>query len=395
MGRPKKSIKQKEPVRLRSRKLSDGKQSLYLDIYFKGQRSYQNLSLYLLPETSLLAKSHNAETLEKAEAIRKEKILELTNKAAGIRDRSHKSHIPYIEWLKVYEQYLADKGSTGGVKWIRKVQNDVEAYDPQTLLCDIDKDYIMGYLKHLRERKAHTGKERNLAPRTIALHMSYIRSSLSYAVQQDVLHANPYRGISTEDLRQKETRREYLTIDEVKTLINAPCEREDFKQAFLFACFCGFRLSDVMALRWQDISCDGGKWRAGIRQTKTKQLVYVPLGQMAQKFMPERDTEHPESQVFPKLRLDSNSIIPRWAKSAGIKKHVSFHTSRHTFATMLLTTGTDIYTTGHLLGHADIRKTLIYAKIVNAKKLAAVNSIDEAFEIQQTNLNNNETNEEK
>ena len=75
-----------------------------------------------------------------------------------------------------------------------------------------------------------------------------------------------------------------------------------------------------------------------------------------------------------------NKLLKTWAQKAGISKHISFCTARHTFATMMLTLGADIYTTSQLLGHTDIRTTQIYAKIVNRKKDEAINLVNGLFE---------------
>ena len=73
-------------------------------------------------------------------------------------------------------------------------------------------------------------------------------------------------------------------------------------------------------------------------------------------------------------------VVKKWAKDAGIAKNVNFHTSRHTFATMLLTLGADIYTVSKLLGHTNVKTTQIYAKIVNKKKDDAVSLVDNIFD---------------
>lgn len=72
-------------------------------------------------------------------------------------------------------------------------------------------------------------------------------------------------------------------------------------------------------------------------------------------------------------------MLKVWAKDAGVTKHISFHTSRHSFATMMLTLGADLYTTSKLLGHSNVKTTQIYAKIVDSKKVEAVNLLDKAF----------------
>ncbi len=79
------------------------------------------------------------------------------------------------------------------------------------------------------------------------------------------------------------------------------------------------------------------------------------------------------------LRQRTNAHIKEWAKKAGIEKNLSFHTSRHTFATMMLTLGVDLYTVSKLLGHSNVKTTQIYAKIVDSKKVKAVHLLDNVF----------------
>ena len=70
-----------------------------------------------------------------------------------------------------------------------------------------------------------------------------------------------------------------------------------------------------------------------------------------------------------------NNILQKWAKAAGVTKHISFHVARHTHATMMLTLGADLYTVSKLLGHKNIATTQIYAKIVDKKKEEAISLI--------------------
>ena len=67
-----------------------------------------------------------------------------------------------------------------------------------------------------------------------------------------------------------------------------------------------------------------------------------------------------------------NKILLAWVKDAGIKKHISFHCSRHTFAVMMLDLGVDIYTVSKMLGHKDIKTTQIYAELLDKRKQEAV-----------------------
>jgi len=144
----------------------------------------------------------------------------------------------------------------------------------------------------------------------------------------------------------------------------------------LFSCFCGIRAIDLEQLRWKYIFQDQGQWRLGIVQQKTGEVLYSPLSQQAVKWLPERGED--DALVFPKVsdRLKLGDYLKIWMAAAGIKKKITFHCARHTFATMMLTIGADIYTTSKLMGHTSVRSTQIYAKIVDEAKDKAVNLAD-------------------
>ena len=147
------------------------------------------------------------------------------------------------------------------------------------------------------------------------------------------------------------------------------------------SCFCGLRFSDIKGLKWESIFCDSGQYRLQVVMQKTKAPIYLPLSSEALKWLPMRNGKGADEKVF---SLPSNArvndLIKPWAEAAGITKHFTFHTARHTFATMMLTLGADLYTTSKLLGHTDVRMTQVYAKIVNKKKDEAVNLVNGLFD---------------
>lgn len=114
---------------------------------------------------------------------------------------------------------------------------------------------------------------------------------------------------------------------------------------------------------------------------KTKEPIYLPLSPEALRWMPERGEKTSEDAVFDlSSTTHINILLKPWAKEAGIDKRFSFHTARHTFATMMLTLGADLYTTSKLLGHTDVKMTQVYAKIINRKKDEAVNLVNGLFD---------------
>lgn len=111
MPRVKKPTKVKEPVRLRTKKLADGSQSLYLDIYRFGKRTYEYLKLYLIPETDNNARRQNQATMNAANAIKSKRIIELTNGEAGIET---KERVYLLDWMNTYKENQAKRGKKHG-----------------------------------------------------------------------------------------------------------------------------------------------------------------------------------------------------------------------------------------------------------------------------------------
>lgn len=379
MGRAKKVIKAKEPVRLRFNKLKNGNSSIYLDIYHNGKRSYEFLKLYLIPETDITAKIQNENTLVQANAIKAERILDLTNQIAGITDKSYKAKIPFIEWMNIYYKYVETHAAKSTLRWVKLVIKELEKYNAKVSLGEVDREYINGFMNYLLQKKSRNGKDEPLNKKTVFVYLSYVRSSLNYAVKENILHSNPFVGVKENSLGKTESKREYLTVDEVKRLIATPCKKEILKRAFLFSCFCGLRISDVKALCWKHIRKSAERWQVEIQQYKTKKILYLPLNLNARKWLPEQGNALPDAPVFPSIGSNHVGALSEWAKKADITKEVCFHTSRHTFATLALTAGIDIYTTSQLLGHTTVYHTQIYAKIINSKKNQAISLLDSAF----------------
>ena len=135
------------------------------------------------------------------------------------------------------------------------------------------------------------------------------------------------------------------------------------KQAFLFSCLCGLRVSDIRKLKWNDLQKSGERIRIEIKMQKTKEPLYLPISDEALKWLPQQNEAKGDDLIFPLTHEGTiNKILQKWAKDAGIIKHISFHVSRHTHATMMLTLGADLYTVSKLLGHKNIATT--YGSVV-------------------------------
>ena len=372
----KEELRIKEPIKLRVKHLANGNKSIYLDMYMK--RKYEFLKLYIIPEYNKSDRVRNSETLKLANAIKAQRIIELQNQSHGFKINKT-SHIKLTDYI----QSVAEKKSENEVRKtvLHAVVYHLRRYNPNDIqLSRIDKDYILGFLDYLKTAKqTHTKKEKLLHVNTQVYYYKMLRYCLNYAVSEELISANPMNKIKNEEKPHKHrTEREYLTIDELRKLAQTPFYNGLLKKAFLFSCFCGLRHSDIIALTWGDIEMDDdGNSRLYIIQKKTKEAISLPLSQEAIKQLPKREDAKEDDIIFKKLITlgRTNEILPKWAEQAGIKKHITFHTARHTHATMLLTLRVDLYTVSKLLGHTNIQTTQIYAKLVDESKKKAIDLI--------------------
>jgi integrase len=197
-------------------------------------------------------------------------------------------------------------------------------------------------------------------------------------VEDEIIAINPFSQIKSEE-RPKQNERKvcYLTIEEVRKLIDTPSFYTDITNGFLFSCFTGLRFSDVKGLTWGKIRKDNnGKTFLHFTQQKTQKWENLPISNEAIKFLPERGDAKDSDPVYNLSSNGYNSVIKTWVKAAGIDKNVSFHVARHTNATLLLSLEVPIETVSKLLGHADIKTTQIYAKEKKKSKRDAVDKLD-------------------
>lgn len=376
----KRNSKSKEPVRIRFKKLANGSVSVYLAINVNGRRTYDYLKLYLVPETDQTAKLQNRQTMEAVYAIKAQRILQITNGAAGIK-KDLRNKMRLVDWLKIYQDRQVNKGKRGAKRWVRTMIFVIEGYDggKDATLADIDHQWLTDFMIYLMNDYV-TYKKTKLTNGTVDNYLRCLKAAFNVAVEEGIMPTNPMLALDRSHLKGTTYEREFLSVEEVKKLIDTPCRRPDIKGAFLFSCFCGLRISDVRSLQWKHVVTAGEKMYLKITQFKTRRPLSIPLSRQALRWMPERGGAGEDEYIFPPLSKNM-TVLDDWAKEAGINKHITFHVSRHTFATMELTMGADIYTTSKLLGHTSVATTQIYAKVINSKKEEAVSLLDSAFEL--------------
>lgn len=389
MAKTKKQVKAKEPVRIRFKELANGNKSVYLDTYRDGKRSYEFLKLYLVPEkgdNAAIIKAQNEEVMKSANAIKAQRIIELANDDAGIKNTSARSKMLLSAWIEEYKKIAAHthRGSqyvvsVGGMA--KRLMAYAGTKSVALQMRQVDVDFCKGFILYLKDHGVKRSGEK-LSATTVYHQYHIFKDMLVEAVAADVLSSNPFDRIKHNDLpKRPEVQKDYLTADEVKLLMsNDDIRFPSVKAAFLFSCFTGLRISDVRALTWANIKKDGDCYRLSLLMVKTGDLIENRISDIALRWLPERGEASSSDRVFDLPTTSWLDIqLARWGNNAGVGKHITFHTARHTYATLALTGGADLYTVSKLLGHRTIATTTIYAKIIDKRKDEAADLVTNMF----------------
>ena len=364
----------KEPIKIRTKKLKGGNQSIYLDIYRNGQRQYKFLNLYIVVEKDETDKEKNKQTLELANKIKSKMILESDNLEHGFSEYGEKQKSNVIKYLKELSKKKKEENKMSDYYSLNGMTNYLEKYKGKNVTFkNLTKEYIKGFIDYLKTTTLSAGSQ--------SAYITMLKGAISKAEKDDYINKNPIKKLDKKEIpRQPESNREYLTIEEIKKLVNTECIKEVVKQAFLFICFSGFRYSDVIKLKWGDIQNDNeNKKVIKFIQKKTNKIEHLQISDEALKYLPEQIGNDDERIFNLSQNGYMNQTLSGWALSAGIKKHVTFHVGRHTNATLLLSLGVSIETVSKILGHKEIKTTQIYAKIIDKNKRDAVSKLDLAM----------------
>ncbi|MFY0673965.1 MAG: site-specific integrase [Bacteroidia bacterium] len=358
-------------VTLRQRN-QGGKTSLYLDYYGNGKRKREHLKLYLEPNPKTKQqRDENKRLLELAEAIRAKRLIEIQNGIHGFLD-SEKQKASLMEYIeKLTNDRSRSLGNYGNWKSMLKHLRIYAERDVS--FAEVTKAFVQGfkdYLDDVAEKKDGNPLSQN----TKHSYLNKFKAALKQAVADEIIIRNP--GEHVKPFAEEESHREFLSLEELQSMIETECDNEILKTTFIFSCLTGLRWSDIYNLTWSQVEhseAQGNYIR--FRQKKTKGSETLPISETAFSLMGER--QDVEDKVFKGMRYSSawNEQLKQWAKAAGITKHVTFHVGRHTCATLLISEGEDIFTVQKILGHSTIKNTQVYAKIVDARKKAAVNKI--------------------
>ena len=372
-------------VKLREKAISGNRQSLYLDFYpaiphpETGEPTRREfLGLYLFDKAkNPIDKQHNKETLQLAEQIRQKRENHLNKpeiytgyelEQKRIKERGEQNFVAYFKTL-------ADKRKASNHdNWV-SAYNYIETFTNGNLkFADLNEKFCNEFKEYLLTTKSNKSSKTTLAQNSAVSYFNKLKATLKQAYKDGYLTTDLNAKI--EPIKQAETRRNFLTIEELNSLVKTECNNPLLKRAALFSALTGLRFSDIKNLVWGELEyIEGNGYFIQFKQQKTKGVEMMPISEQAYSLLGER--KEPTDKVFEGLTYSAyeNKHLYQWIGAAGITKDITFHCFRHTFATLQLSKGTDIYTVSKMLGHRELKTTQIYAKIIDQTKREAADKI--------------------
>jgi integrase len=372
-------------VKLRQKAISGKRKSLYLDFYPPIPHSQtgaltrrQFLGLYIQAKAiSPIEKQSNKDVLQLAEQIRSKREIELSKpeiymeferEQLKLKEKGELNFVTYFKGLADKRQDSNHDNWVSAYKYLNQFTGGILRF------ADLDEKFCNEFKEHLLTTKSNKSEKVILSQNSAVSYFNKFKAALKQAHKDGYLQNDLNSRV--EPIKQAEVKRSFLTIEELNALVKTECVNPLLKRAALFSALTGLRFSDIEKLLWSEIEyISGNGYFIQFKQQKTKGVEVLPISEQAYNLLGER--KDPEMRVFEGLNYSaySNKHLSKWIGLAGITKDITFHCFRHTYATLQLSGGTDIYTVSKMLGHRELKTTQIYAKIIDKTKRDATDKI--------------------
>ena len=301
-------------------------------------------------------------------ARKKSKGITLGEFIRSYADERHK------EGEKIYE------GRCGSVRSMLKHLETFGGSDIPLKKVDVEtvKQFI-DYLRSAHDLHKNMKAPGKLSDSTIHLKVNILKSVLREAVRQGLLDQNPFDRLPLSyRVKAQYKERTALTQEELIKLSETPCNTPELKEAFLLSCITGLRKSDILSLSINDIEKCDDTYYIYKKMKKTQRWLRLPLPEEAHHILSKLHAKNGNTPYF-FAHLSPHHLgehLEVWLEDCHIPdKHITFHSGRHTCATLLLTQGTDLYTIMRYLGHQNINTTQRYTHITDQQLCIATHQI--------------------
>ncbi len=349
-------------IKVREVKLMNNQVSVMLDIHSKGKR-YQKVSgiRYALNPRNAVERQDKK---EKKEALKK-MVAKLELDAIYKDNFLEKDYQLDKKFFEYAQEFIERKAPHSETRAYTAVINKLELFtgNKKLLCCEIDEDFLFDFRDFL------DGELNGVTPYN---YFKKLRRIIKEATVSKYFKVNPAENII--NYKGKSIEKETLTTEEIWLLTETECGNEEVKNAFLFCCLTGLRFCDVIRLKWGNI-------RNGILdivQKKTKERLTIKLHRDAILLMGKPLKTYDYIFDLP-THTGCLKHLKKWVNDAGINKNITWHCSRHSFATALILKNEHITTVSKLLGHKSLSETETYVRVAEMTKLNAIENLPSIF----------------
>lgn len=373
-------------------KNKDDEQAVILQVYIKGKRIVLPTGvlvqeIYWDDEHRLIRSKHDKAKdynliIEQARALVNDIMIkyrlqnrDITPDLLRSEYKNPSKYLSFVEWMRseIKDRKGMISASTSIMHY--SILNCLEKFQKEILFSEVDIRFLERFEKHLKLQ------EKNRVD-TISKKMRCLRLYLNRAKRNNIIKTNPFDQFK---IKKGKGRIIYLEEAELKQMIGlygrelAPRNMKKVLRYFLFSCITGLRLGDVKRLRHENIINNTIIIVPHKKINTDHETVTIPLCEAAKRIILE-DPYRVKGIIF---NCYSDPVTNRYLKDIGkllkIQKLITFHTSRHTFATLFLEKTNDLASLQKLMGHASINQTMVYAHVSETKKREQIKIFDQIF----------------
>ena len=355
-------------VKLRTQE-QKGRVYLYTDIFYgyvidkdgkkKPKRKRKSLELsYPVNCTNPFDRKQKKEAIRLADL----KVLKLETEFHSDKAGLGKSYMSETNFFEFFENHLNNtKMSLNNRNGYENVISKLTAYKGSYILINqIDYDYCRGFGQFLVNGVKKDGNP--LSSSTIDSYYKKLTIICKELVSQGILKKNPATAVKLPKVTHK--RKEVLSKEEIKLLMDVDCKIKVLKQYFIFSIFTGIDNATCQELRWKNYVVEDGIHKLKFTRTKTNHSYGFPLSENAVDWLNKFDRKSDYDKIFLGLNYGGhqNNMLLFWLKDAGIKKHITPHCARHTFAYHYYKKTKDLFTVMNIMAHKDVSTTQRYLR---------------------------------
>ena len=360
-------------VSIRYKEKTNGMKSVYLQFYpgirdSKGEivkYEFLNLEVYSNPKTKV-QRLFNKTIEEISESIRCQRYIQIVKRDYNFLGKDNLEG-DFLEYFHRNADFHGPKFEAARLHFEEFCGHSCKFKDLSPSLCEKYRFYIL-HDKHL------ANCDKSIKHNTASSYFNVFLNIVKLAFKDNII-PDDY----TKDVRpikwNHDINKDYLTVEEIQLLEHMKYYKHpQLPQACLFSIYTGLRRSDILDLKWEHFVRRGNHVYIEKKIVKTEMFVRLPLSRDALRIIGKRKKE---GTVFTELTISILNIhVKRWLELANIRKHITFHCFRHTYAMMLTEKGISTNIISSLLCHKKLSSTQVYSKVTTQMVERTIEQID-------------------